>query len=283
MTDISPRVVLFDLDDTLFAHRNAVAEGILRHMQMAGGVFGTAEPAAAITLWNSLEEEHYHSYLAGRLDFQGQRRARARDFAAAHGVELDEADAGAWFDAYFVHYQESWNLHEDALPCLDALEQAGVRLGLITNGDLAFQRRKLQATGLESRFEQVVASGSVGVAKPDPAIFILACELFGVAPASAVYVGDRLRTDAIGAASAGLTGVWLDRHGASEATLASAEASKASPAASTPPVAGVGTLEAPGAAGAAEAAETAEAARLGVIRITGLAELPAVLNLPRSH
>ncbi|MGO4105148.1 HAD family hydrolase [Leifsonia sp. YAF41] len=256
MTDAVPLVVLFDLDDTLFAHRTAVAEGIVRHMQLTGGVFSTAEPAAAITLWNSLEEEHYHSYLAGRLDFQGQRRARARDFAAAHGVELGEADAGAWFDAYFDHYQDSWSLHSDAMPCLDALEQAGVRLGLITNGDLAFQQRKLQVTGLESRFEQVVASGSVGVAKPDPAIFRLACDLFGVAPASAVYVGDRLRTDAIGAAAAGLTGVWLDRHGAPEAALA------ASPY--------------------AESADAEEVASLGVIRVTSLLELPAVLGLPDS-
>lgn len=46
--------------------------------------------------WWALEEEHYHSYLAGTLDFQGQRRARARDFAAAHGVWL--TDAAAWFD-----------------------------------------------------------------------------------------------------------------------------------------------------------------------------------------
>lgn len=29
-----------------------------------------------------------------------------------------------------------------------------------------------------------------------------------------MYVGDRLSTDAIGAASAGLLGVWLDRNGA---------------------------------------------------------------------
>lgn len=256
MTDlvrVAPCVVLFDLDDTLFAHRNAVATGILRHLQMTGGVFGTAEPTSAITLWNSLEEEHYHSYLAGRLDFQGQRRARARDFAAAHGVELNESDSGAWFDAYFVHYQESWSLHSDAVSCLDALEGAGVRLGLITNGDLAFQRRKLQATGLESRFEHVIASGAVGVAKPDPAIFLHACELFGVAPASAAYVGDRLRTDAIGAAAAGLTGVWLDRQGASEAALAASEFG--------------------------ESTEAGEAAARGVIRITGLAELPAVLGL----
>ena len=90
----------------------------------------------------------------------------------------------------------------------------GTRLGMITNGDPAFQGRKLAAVGLGDRFEVVVASGAEGVVKPDPAIFRIACERLGVDPADAVYVGDRLRTDAIGAASAGLAGVWIDRLGA---------------------------------------------------------------------
>ena len=34
-----------------------------------------------------------------------------------------------------------------------------------------------------------------------------------MAPAQAAYIGDRLHTDAIGAARAGLLGVWLDRPG----------------------------------------------------------------------
>ena len=209
------RVVLFDLDDTLFAHRAAVATGIQRHVAVLGSPYGALETEALVSYWHDLEEEHYHSYLAGTLDFEQQRQARARDFAARHGVALDDEAASAWFAAYFEHYLQSWRLHDDAIPCLDALEARipGVRFGLITNGDLAFQLRKVTAVGLDARVEHVIASGEVGAAKPDPAIFRHACSLFGVRPDEAVYVGDRLRTDAIGAAAAGLTGVWLDRTG----------------------------------------------------------------------
>lgn len=240
----APELVLFDLDDTLFAHRGAVEAGIVRHLGVVGGAFANADPTEAVTLWSALEEEHYHSYLAGALDFHGQRRARARDFAAAHGVELGEADASAWFEVYFTHYRDSWRLHADALPCLDALGAAfpGVRFGLITNGDLAFQGEKLRVTGLDRRVEHVIASGELGFAKPDPRIFVHACTVFGVSTEAAVYVGDRLRTDAIGAAAAGLTGVWLDRGAASVAP-----------------------------------ADAADAARLGIIRIDTLAALPAAL------
>ncbi|WP_223694484.1 HAD family hydrolase [Leifsonia poae] len=211
----APTVVLFDLDDTLFAHREAVARGIAAHIASLGGPYGALDTASVVSFWHDLEETHYHSYLAGRLDFEGQRQARARDFAARHGVALDDWEASVWFATYFERYVEAWTLHEDALDCLDALSRRlpGVRFGLITNGDLAFQTRKIVAVGLDSRLEHVIASGEVGAVKPDPTIFRHACGAFGVRPDEAVYVGDRLRTDAIGAASAGLTGVWLNRTG----------------------------------------------------------------------
>jgi putative hydrolase of the HAD superfamily len=209
------RVALFDLDDTLFAHREAVARGIVSHMAATGG-FDGADPHAAVDLWHALEEKHYHSYLAGELDFEGQRRARARDFAAAHGIELGDTASGAWFTIYFEQHRAAWSLHDDALPCLDALESRipGLRFGIITNGDPVFQARKLDQVGLSGRIEHVIASGELGVIKPDSRIFRHACDVFGVAPDEAAYVGDRLETDAIGAANAGLLGVWLDREGA---------------------------------------------------------------------
>jgi putative hydrolase of the HAD superfamily len=88
-----------------------------------------------------------------------------------------------------------------------------MRFGIITNGELSFQLPKLEAIGLLSRMEHVIASGSFGVAKPDPRIFEHACSVFGVAANEAAYVGDRFETDAVGAAHAGLTGVWVDRLG----------------------------------------------------------------------
>ncbi|GAA1055592.1 HAD family hydrolase [Agromyces luteolus] len=211
-------VVLFDLDDTLMAHREAVATGIALHLRERGYA---AEEAAAQALWHELEERHYHAYLAGELTFEGQRRARAAEFALAHGDQLDDESAGAWFATYFERYRESWALHDDVLPALDEIERAlpGVRFGIITNGEADFQLAKLVRLGLEvghpGRIEHLVASGAEGVTKPDPRIFEVAVERFAgdAAVSGAAYVGDRLRTDAIGAAEAGLVGVWLNRSG----------------------------------------------------------------------
>ncbi|MES1169809.1 MAG: HAD family hydrolase, partial [Leifsonia sp.] len=181
-----------------------------------GGAIADADAAAESLRWHELEELHYHRYLAGELDFVGQRRARARSFVEPYGVVFSsDAEAEAWFDAYAVHYKNSWTLHDDTLPCLDALTAGPdpLRIGLITNGSLEAQTVKMRATGLLPRIEHVIASGSVGVTKPDAAIFTHACSVFGVRPDEAVYIGDRLVTDALGASAAGLLGVWLDRPG----------------------------------------------------------------------
>lgn len=242
----STPVVLFDLDDTLMAHREAVEAGIVQYMR---ALAYEGDEVAARALWRALEEEHYHAYLAGELTFEGQRRARATAFATAHGVALADDDAGHWFARYFEHYRASWALHADALPALDELARVlpGVRFGIITNGELDFQTAKLVQLELPGRFEHVIASGAVGATKPDAAIFHRAIDVFAAdAPVrAAAYVGDRLRTDAIGAAHAGLLGVWLNRRG-----------------------------DAP------SPEDDADAEASGVLEITSLAQLPALLAPP---
>src|SRR5690554_285201 len=206
-------VVLFDLDDTLFDHQRAVGLGVAAKRRAHGGAVAAADDAAAMRYWHHLEEVHYSRYLHGELDLQGQRRVRVQEFLRHHGEELDDAAADAWYADYLRRYDDSWVLHDDALPCLDELERRipGVQFGIITNAELNYQTPKLDRLALSPRMRHVVASGVVGVPKPDARIFHHACELFGVEPRSAVYVGDRLQTDARGALDAGLTGVWLDR------------------------------------------------------------------------
>ena len=229
--------VLFDLDDTLFAHRRAVAIGITAYRTGAGGadivpgakVVRGAEVVrrdeAEAERWRALEEEHYHRYLAGDISFQGQRRARAREFTApyGHNLELDAA-ADSWFDGYREEYEAAWMLHDDAVSCLTGLRAHGAQLGIITNGELAFQREKIERVGLTLLIDDVVASGELGIAKPDRRIFEHACARFEVTTSDAVYVGDRLETDAIGAARAGLQGVWLNRSGDATASEEAAAA-----------------------------------------------------------
>ena len=94
--------------------------------------------------------------------------AGARDFAAPYGLRFThDSEAEGWFEEYLDHYRAAWSLYDDTLPCLDALAERGVRLGIITNGEEHFQLPKLERMGLADRFEHVIASGALGITKPD--------------------------------------------------------------------------------------------------------------------
>ncbi|HEX5146437.1 MAG TPA: HAD family hydrolase [Conexibacter sp.] len=210
------RALLFDLDGTLMDHEGARDAALVLHLP-------AAREAAIASEWNRLETLHYDEYAAGRISFREQRRRRVRGIHAALGQAApDDAAADAWFAAYLDRYREGWRAFDDVAPALAAVAAAhpDLALGVITNGEGEPQRAKLAAIGLADRFPVVVCSAELGVAKPDPRIFVHACERLGVAPSAAAYVGDRLDFDAHGAAGAGLRGIWLDRLGAAAAAPA---------------------------------------------------------------
>jgi putative hydrolase of the HAD superfamily len=219
-------VVLFDLDDTLMAHTRAVEEAVALAQSTAGGAFAADDTTAVQRRWAELEEHHYTRYLTGELTYLGQRVARARDLLAPYDIAVTDDEALAWFERYLVGYRDAWRLFDDVLPALEAMH--GLRVGIITNGDLAFQTDKLRRIDLWDRLDltsvradgsideparqgRVIASGELGVTKPDPRIFHAAARAFGVEPAQCAYTGDRVRTDAVGAHDAGMLGIWLDR------------------------------------------------------------------------
>ncbi len=198
-------------------HDAARSAGIRAHLN--GWLRGVEadELARLESEWQRLEAIHYDEYARGECTFTEQRRRRVRGIRAVLEREpVEELTADAWFARYLRHYRAAWRAFDDALPALSALECAhpSIALGVVTNGEGEPQRAKLAAIGLGERFAVMVASGEAGVAKPEAAIFELACERLGAEPAQAAHVGDRLDLDAEGATAAGLRGIWLDRLGA---------------------------------------------------------------------
>nr|WP_255519046.1 HAD family hydrolase [Kitasatospora sp. SID7827] len=206
---------MFDLDGTLMDHEGAAEAAVLAGVaaELPGRDFDRDE---VLRVWRRLERRDYDRYLAGELTVQQQRRSRATAFAAHLGLgEWPAERADAWFAGFLRRYERSWRAYPDAP---QAVREAGSgrRLGVITNGEGDIQRRKLRAVGLAELAPHTTASAEAGCAKPDPAIFHLACRTLGVAPEHTAYVGDRLDVDAEAATAAGLLGIWLDREPSGE-------------------------------------------------------------------
>ena len=85
-----------------------------------------------------------------------------------------------------------------------------VKLGIISNAYNAGQQRKrIEASGLIDYFQHIIIAGEVGVAKPDPEIFLLMSKKLGIAPSECLYIGDSIQYDIAGASSAGMKTVLL--------------------------------------------------------------------------
>jgi putative hydrolase of the HAD superfamily len=199
--------VLFDLDDTLLDGENAWQSGLKTLLTRCPEV----SPVRARSAWDAAFEQHFPRYLSGELTFDAHRAARMRSWADLVDVRLPLGAELDWFGEYLVGYEAGWIAYTDVQACLDTLAGSGLRLGIITNGDSAQQRDKLKVLGLTDMFAVVVAAGDIGIAKPDSRIFHHAAGELGLAPRRCVFVGDLRDTDALGAAGAGMKGVWLNR------------------------------------------------------------------------
>jgi HAD superfamily hydrolase (TIGR01509 family) len=105
-------------------------------------------------------------------------------------------------------------VYSDVARCLVQLRGEGRRLGVISNSRSEESLRLLlERAQLLGFFEIIVSSGTEGVAKPDPEIFLRAARKMGVPPPEGFHVGDLAFRDAKAARAAGLGSVWLNREG----------------------------------------------------------------------
>jgi putative hydrolase of the HAD superfamily len=147
-----------------------------------------------------------------RISFAEQRRRRLRDFLPAVGIRYAERDLDAIFEGYLREYEAAWTVFPDVAGALTAIAEQGLVTAVLTNGTVEQQHHKLARVGLAGRVGPVFTVEDLGVAKPDPAAFRLACARWGLDPATVLSVGDRHDLDVLPARRAGLRAVLLDRH-----------------------------------------------------------------------
>lgn len=198
-----PRIqaVCLDVDDTLVDFTSSARRALF-------SMIGRDDMWAA---WQRTTDEHVARVVAGEMDFDTMRRARTKAFLADLGALLDDDVISVLEDRRLAEMSCAWELFADVIPCLDWLRAAGLRMAAVTNASGSQQRAKLHKLGIARFFDAIVIAGELGASKPDPMIFHSACGQLDVPADQVMHVGDRLDTDALGAANAGLHGVWLRR------------------------------------------------------------------------
>jgi putative hydrolase of the HAD superfamily len=205
------RAVFFDAGETLVHAHPSFPE------LLAQVLSGEGHPVDAETVRDRI---HLVGHLfseasrAGRLWSTSPEDSRAfwgsvyRVLLAELGVPFTDRIADTLYQVFTD--VSSYRAFPDALPVLEWLESAGVRMGVISNFE-EWLERLLESVGLSRFFDVRVISGVEGLEKPDPKIFRLALDRLGVRAEDSAYVGDSVEFDVEPADAVGMLGILLDR------------------------------------------------------------------------
>lgn len=209
------KAIFFDLDGTLRHSLPAGGEVFAEHA-IRLGLHATDEDRLRALRWE-------HFYWANSADLKADKKSYpddalfwaryARRQLVALGASYAQADELApQVNEYMAQaYKPESVVPKDVLRLLPSLK-GRYMLGVISNREKPYSD-EIEALGLAPFFELVLAGGEVGLWKPEPDIFIYACERLQVVPAEAMYIGDNYFADVVGARRAGLEPVLYDPRG----------------------------------------------------------------------
>ena len=207
-----PRVVVFDLDDTLLDHRAAERAALADVHRMHATHIGHHDLAHVQEVYHACNVPLWRDFGAGTITSADLKRLRAERLVEALACGLaPETFTRDYLDRYATH----WRWGEGARAAYHAVADA-LPVGVLTNGFSEQQRGKLaRLPEIAERAAFVVISEEVGVMKPDPRLFEhvrqRAAESLAddVAPAEMLYVGDSYHSDVVGGTGAGWTVAWI--------------------------------------------------------------------------
>lgn len=177
------RAIGFDLDDTLYEHvqyvKGAYWDVALAAERLAG-VPAEAFFRRIYADWQKLTSRCNHIFADGLVAYD------------VYSPVLEQY----LVEVYRAHHP-TLRPYPGVMRGLMGLKRVGFLLGLLTDGQVQVQRRKLKALGLEKLFDAGMYTGSLGRAfyKPHQTGFLQLANELGVKPAAMAYVGDNPLTD----------------------------------------------------------------------------------------
>jgi putative hydrolase of the HAD superfamily len=175
-TVVEPRLeaVLFDYGGVLRREEGADFDAFAARFGLPPG-----------RLWSAFHDiPEYRASRTGRIDDASYRAAVRRQLAEWIGEE----EAARCLAEWDVLRAEDSPIVPEMRELIGVL-RGRVKVGLLSNAGRG-ARSRLEAAGLGDLFDDLLCSGEVGLAKPDPAVYFLAANRLGVRPNACLFVDD---------------------------------------------------------------------------------------------
>jgi putative hydrolase of the HAD superfamily len=188
------RAVIFDLWDTIVLWSPDGHEDVHTQMAELAGVEAGA-------LLKAFDDTHVERSTGPLIE-------NVRSVLTTLGLDEDHAETLA--DLRRVQTRKVLVPREGTIDTLEELRRRGIKRGLISvcSGDV---EDVWEETAFAPHFDDVVLSCAVGLRKPDPRIYRLACERLGVQPEECLFVGDGANDELAGAERVGMKAVCILR------------------------------------------------------------------------
>ena len=195
---LNPKAIIFDMDDTLYPEEQYVLSGFRAVANWAEDVLGICREQG----FQQLQE----------MFNRGERGNTFNLFCAEN--KLDEAGLIKQMIQVYREHDPELTPFPEVLEVLTSLA-AHFLLGIITDGYLTVQQKKLAALNLPVSFEAIIFSDKWGREnwKPSHRPFNEALRLCKTTAAETIYIGDNPAKDFIGARQLGIRTVMVRRAG----------------------------------------------------------------------
>jgi len=208
------RAVFFDAGNTLLLPKPSV-EKVCAEVLAEQGYF---PPLADIKRGLDRSERYYEQRYREDDTFWASESEAAAMWSSMYALAMEEAgvnDSEAMGRLLYDEFGKGdrWSLYPDVMAAIEQLNAAGILMGIISNWDVRLPEL-CHHLGLSRYLEFVISSANLGRIKPQHSIFRTALERIDVAAGEAAHVGDHYYADVMGARSAGIYPILLDRKGA---------------------------------------------------------------------
>lgn len=124
------------------------------------------------------------------------------------GIKITDAQVEKAADLRLAYTIRSLKPRKDAISVIEKIKAMGYKVGLVSDCSPETPEAWPQ-TPFKGIFNVTIFSCDVNVKKPDPRIYLLACERLGVKPEDCLYVGDGSSHELTGAKAVGMHPVQI--------------------------------------------------------------------------
>jgi HAD superfamily hydrolase (TIGR01549 family) len=193
--------LMLDLDDTLIKSATMYDKATLHTAKYVSKEYSLNEK----NFFNAVMEKY--AIISRTFPTTHTRHSRILVYRAALEhlqVDYDLALLPKLEEMYWDYFLKNVTVYDHVIETLKLLRTNGIKIAIVSDGDLSMRIRKAEATGLLPFIDEMVASEEVIFEKPFSAIFTLALSRLGVEAHEAIMLGNNYKNDIRGAQLLGI-------------------------------------------------------------------------------